>query len=171
MTDTTHTGQQPSPDRPRGLDSPLIPKIFKVMSGMNVAIYRATRGRIGGKWRAGSAFPRGVPVCLLTTTGRKTGQRRTLPLLFLAVEERVVLVASQGGLPKNPGWYHNITADPHVTVQIRGNVRPMLAHVADADERADLWPRLVALYADFDRYQSWTQRQIPVVVCEPATGS
>src|SRR5947209_9422518 len=77
MTDTTHTGHQPSPGRPRGLDSPLIPKIFKVMSGMNVAIYRTTRGRIGGKWRAGSASPRRVAVCRLHTTGRKTGQGRT----------------------------------------------------------------------------------------------
>lgn len=166
MTDTAPTGSPP-PKRPPGLDSPLIPKIFKVMSRLNVAVYRATRGRIGGKWRVGSAFPRGVPVCLLTTTGRKTGQRRTLPLLYLAAGDRVILVASQGGLPKNPGWYHNVTADPHVIVRIRGTARPMLARAADADERAELWPRLVALYADFDRYQSWTQRQIPVVVCEP----
>lgn len=165
MTDAT-PGGAPSPKRPRGLDSPLIPKLYKVMSRANVAAYRATRGRVGGKWRGGSAFPRGVPVCLLTTTGRKSGKRRTLPLLFMADGERVVLVASQGGLPKNPGWYYNLKAEPRVTVQIRGDVRPMLARPADDAERAELWPRLVALYADFDRYQSWTERQIPVVICE-----
>ncbi|MFF7656169.1 nitroreductase/quinone reductase family protein [Streptomyces sp. NPDC007983] len=72
------------------------------MDQLNVAIYRATGGRIGGTWRIGSAFPGGAPVCLLTTKGRKTGQLRTPPLLCLVDGDRVILVASQGGLPKHP---------------------------------------------------------------------
>lgn len=163
------TPAAPSPfKRPQGLDSPIVPKIIKVMSRVNVAVYRATGGRIGGTWRIGSAFPRGVPVCLLTTKGRKTGLPRTLPLLCLPDGDRVIVVASQGGLPKHPLWYLNVQADPEVTVQLRRDVRRMRARAADPAERAALWPRLVAMYADFDRYQAWTDREIPVVICEPA---
>ncbi|SEF56904.1 deazaflavin-dependent oxidoreductase, nitroreductase family [Thermomonospora echinospora] len=159
----------PPPGRPKGLDSPLVPKILKVASRLNVAVYRATGGRIGGTWRVGSAFPRGVPVCLITTTGRKSGLPRTLPLLFMPDGDRVILVASQGGLPRHPLWYLNLTADPEVRVQVKRDVRRMRARTADETERAGLWPRLVAMYADFDRYQSWTDRRIPVVICEPVS--
>lgn len=153
---------------PKGLDSPIVPKIFKVMSRLNIAAYRATGGRVGGTWRVGSAFRKGVPICLLTTKGRKTGRPRTQPLLYMPDGDRVVIVASQGGLPKDPLWYLNLCADPHVTVQVRRDVRRMRARTASQDERAALWPRLVAVYADFDKYQSWTDREIPVVICEPA---
>ncbi|MDM7486800.1 nitroreductase family deazaflavin-dependent oxidoreductase [Rhodococcus sp. GXMU-t2271] len=151
---------------PKGLDSKWTVPIIKWMSRANVAAYQATGGRIGGKWRVGSAFPWGIPVCLVTTTGRKTGQPRTVPLLFLEDGERVVLVASQGGLPQHPLWFRNIRADPRVTVQVRSRVRQMTARVATPEERSHYWPRLVAMYADFDNYQSWTDRVIPVVVCE-----
>ncbi|MCD2098067.1 nitroreductase family deazaflavin-dependent oxidoreductase [Rhodococcus rhodochrous] len=151
---------------PKGLDSKATVSIIKWMSRFNVAAYRATGGRIGGKWRVGSAFPRGVPVCLVTTTGRKTGQPRTAPLLFLEDGDKVVLVASQGGLPKHPLWFRNIQANPEVTVQIKSRVRTMHARVANEEERARYWPMLTAMYPDFDKYQSWTDRVIPVVVCE-----
>ena len=78
-----------------------------------------------------------------------------------------MLVASQGGLPENPQWYRNLVADPNVTVQIGRRSVAMRAHTAGPDERARLWPRLTALYADFENYQSWTEREIPVVVCTP----
>ncbi|MBM4527910.1 nitroreductase family deazaflavin-dependent oxidoreductase [Rhodococcus hoagii] len=152
--------------RPSGLDSKYTVDIIKWMSKTNVKLYRATGGRLGGKWRVGSAFPWGIPVCLLTTTGRKSGQPRVSPLLFLEDGDRVVLVASQGGLPKNPMWYLNIRANPEVTIQIKSRIRTMRARVATDEERAELWPRLVDMYADFDNYQSWTDRQIPVVICE-----
>lgn len=154
------------PAAPPGLDSKWTVSIIKWMSRANVVSYRATGGRIGGKWRVGSAFPWGIPVCLLTTTGRKTGRPRTLPLLFLEDGERVVLVASQGGLPTHPLWFRNITANPEVTVQIRSRVRTMRARVATPEERAEYWPRLLALYPDFDKYQAWTDRTIPVVLCD-----
>lgn len=153
--------------RPRQLDSPLVPKVMRVMSRAHVRAYRATGGRVGGRWRIGSAWRRGVPICLLTTTGRKSGQDRTTPLLYLRDGPRVVLVASQGGLPKHPAWYHNITANPEVTVRIGKEARRLRARVAEGPERAELWAKLLELYADFDSYQSWTDRTIPVVVCEP----
>ena len=154
--------------RPDGLDSPITPRIIKGLSRANVALYRLTGGRVGGTWRIGSALRRGVPICLVTTIGRKTGQPRTTPLLYLPDGENVVVVASQGGLPRNPQWSLNVVANPDVTVQIGRSKRTMRAHVADDAERAVLWPRLVELYADFESYQSWTDRVIPVVVCEPA---
>jgi F420H(2)-dependent quinone reductase len=153
--------------RPSQLDSPLVPRLMKVMSRLNIWLYRSTGGRIGGTWRVGSAFRRGVPICLLTTKGRKSGQLRTTPLLYMADGDRIVLVASQGGLPRHPSWYFNLVADPAVTIQIKRQVHTMRARVADDEERDDLWPRLVQLYEDFASYQSWTDRRIPVVICEP----
>jgi len=153
--------------RPKGLDSPLVPKVLKYGAAANVWVYRRTNGRVMGRWRIGSAFPRGVPICLLSHTGRKTGQVRTTPLLFLPDGERVVVVASQGGLPDDPQWYRNVRVNPDVTGQVRGEVRAMRARTAAEDERASLWPRLVGLYADFEAYQTWTDRVIPVVICEP----
>jgi len=140
------------------------------MSRANVWIYRLTNGWIGSTWRVGAAFPRGVPVALLTTTGRKSGLQRTTPLLYLRDGDNVVMVASQGGLPRHPGWYWNITANARVQVQIRGDVLAMKATIASAEQRAELWPKLVALYADFATYQSWTEREIPVVIFTPTAG-
>ncbi|GAA4490105.1 nitroreductase family deazaflavin-dependent oxidoreductase [Rhodococcus olei] len=151
--------------RPPLLDTKLTRVVIKWMSKSNVVAYRATGGRIGGKWRVGSAAKNGLPICLLTTTGRKSGEPRVSPLLFLEDGDRVVLVASQGGQPKNPLWYLNLTSDPNVTIQIRSRTRKLVAHVADDEERAQLWPKLVAMYPEFDDYQSWTDRKIPVVVC------
>jgi F420H(2)-dependent quinone reductase len=154
-------------DKPKGLDSPWVPTLLKYLAAANVWVYRRTGGRVMGTWRIGSAFPRGVPLCLLSHTGRRSGLVRTTPLLFLPDEERVVVVASQGGLPRNPQWYLNVRDNPEVTVQVRRDLRRMRARTAGPEERAELWPRLVELYADFDSYQAWTDREIPVVICEP----
>lgn len=156
-------------ERPKQLDSPAVATVMKYGSAANTWLYRKTGGRIGRTWRIGSAARKPAPVCLLTTTGCKTGQSRTVPLLFLPEGDAVVLVASQGGAAKNPQWYGNLVADPSVTVQIGKDVRPLVARTATDDERAALWPRLVDLYADYDSYQSWTQRTIPVVICEPTS--
>lgn len=154
-------------ERPPQLDSPVVAKVIKVASRANTRLYRLTGGLLGSKWRIGSAFPTGIPICLLTTTGKRSGQPRTAPLLHLRDGDRVVLVASQGGLPRHPDWYHNVQAHPQVTVQIKREIRRMTARTATSQERADLWPRLVAMYADFNDYQSWTDREIPVVICDP----
>ncbi|MDP3890908.1 nitroreductase family deazaflavin-dependent oxidoreductase [Nocardioides sp.] len=154
--------------KPSGLDHPVVPRILKRVSRANVWIYRRTNGRVGGKWRVGAAFRKPVPVALLTHTGRKSGRALTSPLLYLPDGDRVIFVASQGGLPKNPQWYLNLRVTPEVLVQVRGDVRRMRARTASDAERAELWPRLVELYADFDTYQAWTDRVIPVVICEPA---
>ena len=153
--------------RPAGLDKPIAMKIIKRMSAAHTRLYRATGGRIGKKWHAGSALFKGVPICLLTTSGRKSGQPRTVPLCYLADGDRVVLVASQGGLPSNPQWFHNVEANPDVRIRIGRTERLMRARTAGPDERAELWPRLVDMYADYASYATWTEREIPVVICEP----
>jgi deazaflavin-dependent oxidoreductase (nitroreductase family) len=154
--------------KPGGLDKPYVGKIIKTMSKLNVAIYRWTGGMLGATWRVGSAFPRGVPLLLLTTIGRKSGQPRIAPLLFIQDGGSLVVVGSQGGLPKDPLWYKNIQANPDCEVQIKRRKMKMRAHTASPEERARLWPKLVDHYADFASYEAWTERVIPVVVLEPA---
>ena len=154
--------------KPAGLDRPSTLKIIKVMSVVHTRLYKLSGGRIGKNWRIGSAVRKKVPICLVTTIGRKSGEPRTVPLCYLADGERVILVASQGGTATNPQWYYNIKANPAVEVRVGRRMRRMTARPASAAERTALWPRLVQMYADYDSYQSWTDREIPVVICEPA---
>jgi deazaflavin-dependent oxidoreductase (nitroreductase family) len=146
---------------PRGLNSPQTNTIIKWMSRANTFLYKKTDGRIGGK------FLQGAPVALLTTTGRKTGEPRVSPLLYMREGNRIVLVASKGGSASNPLWYLNLKANPNVTVQIKDEVLNLTARDATETERAQYWPRLVQMYSSFDDYQSWTDRVIPVVICDP----
>lgn len=154
--------------KPEGLDKPYVGKIIKAMSKVNVAIYRWTGGLLGSKWRVGSAFPWGIPVLLLTTTGRKSGHPRVAPLLFIEDDPNVIIVASQGGLPNDPLWYKNLQANPDCEVQIKRRKMKMKARTASTDEREGLWPKLVDHYPDFASYATWTDRVIPVVILEPA---
>jgi deazaflavin-dependent oxidoreductase (nitroreductase family) len=154
--------------KPEGLDKPYVGKIIKTMSKVNVAVYRGTGGLLGSKWRVGSAFPWGIPVLLLTTIGRKSGQPRTAPLLFIEDGDDVIVVGSQGGLPKDPLWYKNLQANPACEVQIKRRKMKMRARTANPLERERLWPKLVAHYPDFASYETWTDRVIPVVILEPA---
>lgn len=153
--------------RPKQLDSPLVAKVIKLGSRLNTRLYRASGGRLGGTWRVGAALRNPTPVCLLTTIGRKTGEKRTAPLLFLRRGEDFIVVASQGGLAKNPAWYLNLQADPNVTIELGRETFELVARTASDAERAELWPDLVAMYADFDTYAAWTERTIPVVICSP----
>ena len=153
--------------RPANLNHPLVGKLVRLSSRAHVWLYQKTGGRIGRTWRLGAASRRPVPVLLLTTMGRKSGARRTTPLLYLEDGDRYVVVGSQGGMAKHPQWYLNVTARPEVEVQVGARVQKMRARVAAPDEHAALWPRLVALYPDFATYQAWTDRAIPVVVLEP----
>jgi deazaflavin-dependent oxidoreductase (nitroreductase family) len=155
-------------DRPDGLDSPVTVKVIKAMSRAQVVAFRLTNGLVGSNWRIGAGFRKPVPTLLLDHVGRKSGKRFTTPLLYLDDGERLVVVASQGGLPKNPQWYLNLLARPETTVRVRrAGKRAVRAREATGDERAELWPRLVDLYADFAKYARWTEREIPVVVLEP----
>jgi deazaflavin-dependent oxidoreductase (nitroreductase family) len=155
-------------EKPAQLDTALTGRIMKLMSRAHVALYRATNGRVGSTWRIGAGASKPVPTLLLDHRGRKSGKHFTTPLLYLQDGPALVVVASQGGRVANPQWYENLVAHPDTTVQTpRSHPRPVRARTADAQERARLWPRLVELYADFDNYQRWAPREIPVVILEP----
>lgn len=161
------SGMDEPKKRPGGLDSPIVPKALKYMGKTQVWFFRRTNGRIGSKWRVGAGFRKPVPTLLLDHVGRKSGTRFTTPLLYLRDGANVVIVASQGGLPKNPQWYLNLVAHPDTQIQIKADRIPVTARTAAPAERADLWPKLVELYADFANYAAWTDREIPVVILEP----
>lgn len=157
-----------TPQAPRALNSALTGVIIKWMSRANTWMYKATNGRVGGKWRMGSKrFGDVPPVGILTTIGRKSGQQRESPLLYLREGDRVVLVASQGGRATNPMWYLNLKANPAVTFRIRDEVLSLRARDATESERAEYWPKLDAMYPDFVDYRSYTTREIPIVICDP----
>jgi deazaflavin-dependent oxidoreductase (nitroreductase family) len=104
---------------------------------------------------------------LLTTIGRKSGRPRTVPLLYLRHGEDVVIVASKGGMSHHPLWYRNLKAKPEVEIEIGTERTAMRARTATVDEKAALWPSLVAVYRDFDDYQARTERNLPVVILSP----
>jgi deazaflavin-dependent oxidoreductase (nitroreductase family) len=132
--------------------------IIKVMSRLNTWVFRATGGRVGGRFR------NGAPVMLVTTIGRKSGRAFTTPLLYLRDGADVVTVASKGGMEHHPLWYHNMVANPDVEVQIGRSTTPGRARTANTAEKAALWPKLVAMYPDYADYQARTSRDIPVVI-------
>jgi F420H(2)-dependent quinone reductase len=146
---------------PRALNSAGTGVLIKWMSRANTLAYKVSGGRVGG------TFLQGAPVALLTTIGRKSGEARVSPLLFLRDGNRVVLVASQGGRTNNPMWYLNLKANPKVSVQIKKEVLALTARDATEAERAQYWPELVAMYSSFEDYQNWTDRTIPIVICDP----
>lgn len=141
---------------------------IKYMAKAQVAVFKATNGRVGSNWRVGAGLTKPVPTLLLEHVGRKSGKRFTTPLLYLRDESNLVIVASQGGLPHDPQWYLNLMASPETAVRLKGEgIREVRARVATDVEREDLWPRLVDLYADFAKYDRWAGRVIPIVVLEP----
>jgi deazaflavin-dependent oxidoreductase (nitroreductase family) len=136
--------------------------LFKIVNAVHRPLFRLSRGRIGGKGL-------GMPVLVLTTTGRKSGVKRSVMLTSpLQLGDSYVLVASRGGDDRHPAWLRNLEADPAVEIELDGRTRPMRARVADAAERSELWPRIVADHANYAGYQRRTEREIPVVVLDPA---
>jgi deazaflavin-dependent oxidoreductase (nitroreductase family) len=134
---------------------------FKVMNAVHRGVLRLTGGRKG--WTTWN-----MPVIELTTTGRKSGlERSTMLTSPLQEGTTLVVVASRGGDDRPPAWFLNLQADPEVGVSLQGEPRrPMRARVADADERARLWPRVVADHANYAGYQTRTTREIPLVLLE-----
>lgn len=126
-------------------------------SRLHVSLYRFTNGRVGGR-----VF--GAPVLLLSTVGRKTGKKRTTPLLYIDYGDNIVVVASNGGRDKNPAWFRNIKRSPLTEVQVRGRQMMTRAEQASADEKERLWPLLTKMYGRYDEYQAKTKRKIPVVI-------
>ncbi|HKJ35439.1 MAG TPA: nitroreductase family deazaflavin-dependent oxidoreductase [Solirubrobacterales bacterium] len=136
-------------------------KLFNGFTKVHVAAYRTTGGKVGRK------FLKGAPCCLVDHVGRKSGQHRTSPLIYVRDGENVVIVASKGGHPKYPAWWINLRANPDTTVQVDGDKWDVRAREADDAERERLWPQLTEVWPPYDEYQEKTDRRIPVVILEP----
>jgi F420H(2)-dependent quinone reductase len=130
--------------------------IFKVM----VFLYNVSGGRIGGKMGK-------VPILLLTTTGRKTGKQRTLPLVYIMDDGAYVVTGSAGGADKHPSWFFNIRSDPQATIQVKDKHIKVTAEIVGPEKKSELWARLVAVAPNFAGYQKRTSREIPMVILRP----
>jgi F420H(2)-dependent quinone reductase len=130
--------------------------------GLHTLVYKASRGRIG------HTAP-GLPTMLLLDhVGAKSGTKRTSPLLYVKDGDNVVIVASKGGFPKHPAWFHNLKANPDTTAQIGSERRSVHARVATPEERERLWPKAVKSYRGYRDYQARSRgREIPLVILEP----
>jgi deazaflavin-dependent oxidoreductase (nitroreductase family) len=136
------------------------PLLRRVMGG-HTAVYRASHGLVGHR------FPGQPPVLLLDHVGAKSGTRRTSPLVYGRDGENLVLVASKGGYPKHPAWFHNLLANPDTTVQVGSRELNVHARVAEGEERERLWSLMVGVYGGYEDYRKRTEREIPLVVLEP----
>ena len=151
-----------SPKQVERLNAPSTGTAIKWMSRIQTWIFKKSGGRFGDK------FLRGAAVGILTTMGRKSGEPRDSPLLYLQEGRRIVLVASQGGRATDPMWYLNLKTNPEVTFQTKGETLSLVARDATDAERDEYWPKLDAMYPDFVNYRSYTNRKIPIVICDPA---
>jgi len=155
MTET----KKPAPYTPT--EEKIATVAVRLMSKINTWVYRVSGGRFG------AVFLRGAPVCLLITTGRKSGQERTAPLIYLKDGDDFIFVASKGGMSSHPDWYLNLEAKPDCAIEIGNQRFAAIARRVDDDEKAALWPRLLAIYRDYNDYQARTTRNIPVIRVSP----
>lgn len=134
--------------------------VLRRLMGVHTIVYRATNGHLGHH------IPGLAPMLLLEHVGAKSGIKRTSPLLHIPDGDNLVIVASKGGYPKHPAWFHNLRADPDTTVQVGSERRKVRARVATPEERERLWPRVVDAYSGYADYQARTGRKIPLVILE-----
>ena len=133
---------------------------WKLGSGAHAGVYRATGGKLFG--RMGKS-----PILLLNTVGRKSGKKRTSPLLYVMDGEDFVIIASKGGASAHPAWYLNLMANPEATVEIEDREVRVRAEEADSEEKSRLWQKMVEMYPAYDAYQEKTEREIPLLVLRP----
>ena len=160
-TDGRTSGAKPEPLYLRYADQ-LWP-LTNRLAGAHTFLYRKTGGRLGAKVPGGRGR-----MLLLDHVGAKSGTLRTSPLLYVPDGENLVMVASKGGFPKNPAWFHNLRANPVTYVQVDGERHRVKARVASAEERPRLWDLAVAVWPGYEDYRRRTDREIPLVVLEPA---
>ena len=128
-----------------------------------IEAFRANKGKVGGFWE-------GKPLLLLTTTGAKSGQRRTTPMMYLRDSDRLLVFASKRGAPTHPAWFHNLVAHPEVIVEVGTETYEAIATVLNGEERDRLYGRQAELYPQFGEYQENTTRKIPVIALERLKG-
>lgn len=130
---------------------------YSLFGDEHVRQYEATSGQTGYKWND-------TQILILRTTGRKSGELRKAPLIFGQDGADYLIVASKGGAPEHPGWYKNISAQPDIEIQVKGDVIPVRARTASAEEKKRLWPTMVKEWPLYDKYQQSTDRDIPLVI-------
>jgi F420H(2)-dependent quinone reductase len=153
--------EEMQPKRRSPFEEWLIRTFTRYFAKANVWLYRKTDGRWGGK------FQGKAPVVLVTMIGRKTGKERTTPVIHIPHGDGLLMVASQGGLAKNPAWYGNLVANPEITVQIKRARLEMTARQVSDDEKDAMWPSICKVHSEFEAYKSLTDRNIPVFECTP----
>jgi deazaflavin-dependent oxidoreductase (nitroreductase family) len=134
--------------------------VWERFTDVHTATYKLSGGRIGGTYGR-------APIALVESVGRKSGKHRTHPLIAQADGDKLVVVASKGGVDKHPAWYLNLLAHPETTAWWKGKKRQVRARDATDEERERLWPMMVDVYPPYEDYQRRTERKIPVVVLEP----
>lgn len=132
--------------------------VMKLFTRLNVIVYKLSGGRLMNKLA-------GMPIVLVEMKGARSGKVRTIPLMYVPHDQGFVLVASQGGAPRHPVWYHNLVAHPEVRITYEGKTTDMVARRAGAEEKAQLWPTCVEYYPPYQDYQNLTKRDIPLFVC------
>jgi deazaflavin-dependent oxidoreductase (nitroreductase family) len=137
------------------------PSVSDLHGAEHVERYRATGGEEGHEWR-------GTQTLLLTTTGRRSGEPRTTPLIYGRNGDDYLVVASKGGSPAPPAWYLNLEESPEVEIQVKDRTMKARARTATPEEKPELWKIMTREWPDYDSYQENTDREIPVVVIEPA---
>jgi deazaflavin-dependent oxidoreductase (nitroreductase family) len=133
---------------------------FSLFGDEHVRRYEDTGGQVGHDWN-------GTHCLILHTTGRRSGHTRKLPLIYGRHGADYLLVASKGGAPTHPGWYENLVAHPDVKIQVWDEMIAVRARTATPEEKKRLWPIMTAQWPDYDKYQSATKRDIPLVVLSP----
>ena len=139
--------------------APYVKPDISLFGDEHVRRYRETDGEVGHEWN-------GVPCLVLTTRGRRSGEQRSSALIYGTDGDAFIVVASQGGAPTHPNWYHNLVADPNVELQVGGEHIRARARTAEGDERTRLWRVMTAVWPNYDQYVLRTDRVIPVVVLE-----
>jgi len=139
-------------------------KFFRAILSVFVYLYRRTGGKVGGNVQ-------GLPVLLLTTTGRKTGKVRTLPLGYMEHDGQYVVIASNAGFDTHPAWYHNLISIPQVTLQVQDRQITAIAKRSDPVLRKQLWAELVKRSPGYGAYEKRTSREIPIVLLRPVSQS
>lgn len=138
----------------------LMKSLIQLFMAIHVRLYRLTSGKFGGDMR-------GFKVLLLSVIGRKSGKQRTVPLGFFERPGGYVVVASNGGQPTHPSWYHNLKSHPQVTIQVFDKVIPAAAEILAGEERTQMWQQIVAIAPPFAEYEKQTSREIPLIFLRP----
>lgn len=134
--------------------------LMKALTKLNVWIFRLSDGRLMNRFA-------GREICLVKMKGASSGKVRYIPLMYVPYKDGVLLVASQGGAPKHPVWYHNLITYPNIEVQVERKTFAVKARQASSEEKKELWPTCVEYYPPYDDYQAITSRDIPVFICLP----